>query len=74
MKFHECDHFRLKGKFMDLDGKKVDYAALKKSKEFEEYLAEVKQLQKVKLEPMTEIQRKVFFISILFCGSSNLFF
>ena len=55
---------------MDRDGKKVDYASLKKSKEFEEYLAEVRQLQKVKLESWTEIQRKVFFISILCCGSS----
>ena len=51
---------------MDHDGKSVDYVSLKKSKEFEEYLAEVKQLQKVKLESWTEIQRKVFFISILF--------
>ena len=57
---------RLKGKFIDSDGKKVDYVALKKSKEFEEYLSEVKELQKVKLDTLTEIQRKVFFISILF--------
>ncbi|KAK7099106.1 hypothetical protein V1264_003295 [Littorina saxatilis] len=49
---------------MDADGKKVDYASLKKSKEFEEYCEEVKQLQKVSLESLTEIQRKVFFINI----------
>lgn len=55
---------KLKGKFMESDGKKVNYAALKKSKEFEEYLTQVKDLQNIKLESLTEVQRKVFFINI----------
>ncbi|XP_076471765.1 uncharacterized protein LOC143301401 [Babylonia areolata] len=55
---------KLKGKFMESDGKKVNYVGLKKSKEFEEYLVQVRDLKNIKLDALTEIQRKVFFINV----------
>ncbi|RUS81942.1 hypothetical protein EGW08_010287 [Elysia chlorotica] len=55
---------RLKGKFMSDDGKDVDYVNMKKSPEFEQYLKEAMELQKVDLSNMDEKEKKVFFINV----------
>eukprot|EP00612_Vaucheria_litorea_P003082 CAMPEP_0171461258 /NCGR_PEP_ID=MMETSP0945-20130129/5780_1 /TAXON_ID=109269 /ORGANISM="Vaucheria litorea, Strain CCMP2940" /LENGTH=239 /DNA_ID=CAMNT_0011987573 /DNA_START=198 /DNA_END=914 /DNA_ORIENTATION=+ len=46
------------------DGKTVDYASLSKSSEFEEFKAQTTQLNDVKLDEMTETERKAFFINV----------
>lgn len=55
---------KLKGRYMSNDGTSVDYVKLKKSSEFEEIVSDARQLQTIKLELLTELQRKVFFINI----------
>ncbi|GFO35033.1 hypothetical protein PoB_006153800 [Plakobranchus ocellatus] len=55
---------KLKGKFMSDDGKAVDYALMKKSPEFAEYLKEALELQKVDASNLSEIEKKVFFINV----------
>ena len=51
---------------MSDDGKDVDYDQMRKSPEFAEYLKEALELQRVDPTNMSEKEKKVFFISILF--------
>ena len=50
---------------MSEDGKQVDYRQIKKSPLLAEYKKEAKLLQRVDLESLSELEKKVFFVSIL---------
>ncbi|ESO94705.1 hypothetical protein LOTGIDRAFT_175345 [Lottia gigantea] len=56
---------RLKGEFMADDGKGVDYSKFKTSQLFPEYKKQACQLQNIDLNTLSEVEKKVFFISIL---------
>lgn len=56
---------RLKGKFISEDGKSVNYMQMKDSPEFSAYLKDANDLCRVDLSHMSEVERKVFFLSIL---------
>ena len=55
----------MKGRYMREDGRGVDYAALKQSEEFKEYLVKAGALAGADPGSLDEDQRKCFFISIL---------
>lgn len=55
----------------------VDYAALKSSALYSEFLSLTQQLRAVNLDSYSERQRKAFFISILFsthCGAPSVIY
>ena len=54
----------LKGQFLSVDGRGVDYSKLYHSEEFKEYLKNAKNLNHVELGGCSEQERKAFFISI----------
>lgn len=56
---------RLKGKFMSLDGKGVDYGALVGSELFSQYQQLAAELIDCDVSALTQEERKAFFISIL---------
>ena len=63
---HRYLHFRLKGEFITHDGKGVNYPMLKESQIFKEYSEKMAPLlQHVKLDNISENEKKAFFISIL---------
>lgn len=54
----------LKGQFLSVDGRGVDYSKLYHSQEFEEYLKNAKNLNHVELGGCSEQERKAFFINV----------
>ena len=60
---------RLKGEFITENGKGINYQKLKESQLFIEYSDKMAPLlQNVKLDKITENEKKAFFISILLCN------
>lgn len=55
---------RLKGKYLLEEGKKVDYAALKKSAEWGELEAQIKQLEHLDLIGWSETEQRAFWINL----------
>jgi hypothetical protein len=63
---------RMKGEFMDEEGSHVKYAALKKDAVFEEYKKMAAALKTIKLDSISEDERKALFLSILFKNIPSL--
>ncbi|KAJ1425493.1 hypothetical protein B484DRAFT_451040 [Ochromonadaceae sp. CCMP2298] len=57
----------LKGAFMSEDGSSVDYAAMRGSAQFAEYLGLVPDLRSIDLAALSAGQRKAFFINVYNC-------
>ncbi len=56
---------RMKGEFMDAEGRGVDYEGLQISKVFNEYVSLTEELVECDISCLGEEERKAFFISIL---------
>lgn len=54
----------LKSQFISEDGKSVDYANMKKSDIFKDYIRNCQQLHYLDLTKLSLVEKKVFFISI----------
>lgn len=59
---------RMKGEFMDAEGRGVDYEGLRKSALFSEYVKLAGELVECDIGCLGEEERKAFFISILMIG------
>ena len=61
---------RMRGEFMDSEGRGVDYERLHKSALFLEYVGLCGELTECDVASMEEVERKAFFISILIVYSA----